>query len=396
MNKIITTVLLAFSCIFFTTCNSSTSSNNDKQEALHFGANIEVTGDYSYAGEASRNAFNLFVKKVNKAGGIMIGDKGYPIHFDLKDNGGTTEGSKKVAKELINEDDALLVIGPNVSKLAIAASGVANNLNTLMISPWSSNPSTTKNHPWVYRASYVDTDQSPLLAKFAASHLNATKACILYDNEPNAFPSGFAATFKADWEEKHDDGSVVAYESFKPGDEDLSSQLTTIANAGCDFLLIPEYAYVIPSIMHQAHEAGITVPIIGPDSWVGDNLVEECGADCEGDYFTKHFVASSATSGNAKAFVDGYKTEYGTAPGDVAGLTWDAMLLAKQALKNCGKITGDLAVDRKCVRDGMRDISNFKGVTGTYTFTNSNNPEKCIPIVQIKDGGLTFVKKVCP
>lgn len=394
MSSISRMILFLCGCLFAISCGSSTSSDHEGQAVLRIGANIEATGSYSYAGEASINAMNLFIKELNSSGRLQMEETAYQIEVILKDNESTIAGTEAAADELINDNDVLLIIGPNVSGLAIPAGEISDELKTLMISPWSSSPLTTQNRSWVYRSSFVDTDQSPILVNFATDHLHAKNACILYDGEPNSFPSGFAATFKADWEKKHGMGSVTAYESYETDSQDVSTQLSAISNSDCDFLLIPEYALEIPGIVSQIHDAGITVPVVGPDSWVDGNLVEECGADCNGYYFSKHFVASSEI-GDAEAFVDRYTAEYGTPPGDVSALTWDAMLLAEQAIKNCGKFTGDLPADRACIRQGMRNISNLQGVTGNYTFNNSNNPEKCIPVVQIRDGELIFVETFC-
>jgi len=72
------------------------------------------------------------------------------------------------------------------------------------------------------------------------------------------------------------------------------------------------------------------------------------------------------------------------------------MLLVAQALQNCGTLTGDLAVDRACVRDGMAAISDFEGITGTMTFDDEGDPIKCAVIVQIQDGEVGFYESVCP
>ena len=96
-------------------------------------------------------------------------------------------------------------------------------------------------------------------------------------------------------------------------------------------------------------------------------------------------------------FIDNYNAKYGYVPADVAALTWDSFRIVQQAIQDCGKITGDLAVDRKCVRDAMANIKNFQGITGEMTFTEEGDPIKCAVIVQITDEGkFAFYKQACP
>jgi len=51
-----------------------------------------------------------------------------------------------------------------------------------------------------------------------------------------------------------------------------------------------------------------------------------------------------------KEFIDSYIRQARLHPDDVGALNlWDAFNLAKQAMMDCGKITGDLKADRKCI-----------------------------------------------
>ena len=72
------------------------------------------------------------------------------------------------------------------------------------------------------------------------------------------------------------------------------------------------------------------------------------------------------------------------------------MLLVAQALENCGTLTGNLADDRTCVRDGMAEISDFEGITGRMSFDGEGDPIKCAVIVRIENAAVTFHDSVCP
>ena len=156
---------------------------------------------------------------------------------------------------------------------------------------------------------------------------------------------------------------MVAYESFTTKDTDFSSQLTKIINSGADFLFTPQYYNEVPLIVQQAQELGWKKPILGSDSWGSDELVKLCGKDCMGLFFISHYAAAGA-KGATKEFIDRYKAKYGYVPDDVAALTWDAIGLIGQGIKNTGKLTGDIKKDREAVRNGIAEIKNFPGITG--------------------------------
>jgi branched-chain amino acid transport system substrate-binding protein len=149
-------------------------------------------------------------------------------------------------------------------------------------------------------------------------------------------------------------------------------------------------------IVQQAHELGWDAPILGSDSWGSAETVELCGEDCYGLFFSTHYAAAGAT-GATKEFIDRYEAEHGYVPDDVGALTWDTLLLVQEAIESCGAITGDLATDRKCVRDALAQIKDFDGITGQMTFTEEGDPVKCAVIVRISEAGeFEFYQSACP
>jgi branched-chain amino acid transport system substrate-binding protein len=313
----------------------------------------------------------------------------------IEDNESKAESAVKVNTKMITEDEVLVIVGPQSSKQAVPAGEVANNYKTPMISPWSTNPKTTENRPFVFRACFLDPFQGPVVANFVKEEFGFTKAAVLYDVASD-YPKGLAEYFKKAWEDLNGAGSVVAYESFTTKDADFSSQLTNIINSGAEFIFTPQYYNEVALIVQQAHQLGWDKPIIGSDSWGSAETVQLCGSDCYGLFFSTHYAAAGA-KGATKEFIDRYNEKYGYIPDDVGALTWDAIGLVEQAITDCGEITGDLKKDRQCVRDALANIKEFDGITGKMTFSGSGDPTKCAVIVRISDQGeFEFYKQVCP
>lgn len=377
-------------CMVLGGCGSSNS--DDTPDTLVVGLNFEITGDLPEVGESSRQAMEMFMENLEAAGGLEIAGKTYTVETRLRDNKSQADVAVSATTNLISEENVLALIGPNPSYLAVPSGAVANELGTVMVSPWSTNSLTTLDRPWVFRVPYLDTFQGLVLAKFAKEQFTGVNACVLYA-EDNAYPKELAQSFQAEW--ASEGGTVLVSETFQTGGTDLTPQLTNIKNADCTFLFLPQYANEVPTIVEQYHEADISIPILGADAWASQSLLDDCGEACEGYYITKMFVADGA-AGSAKQFVDAYTAKFGTTPDDVAALTWDAMLLMQQAMKNCGNITGDLDADRLCIRDGMASVSNLDAVTGTISFDANGNPLKCISIMQIVDGEFIYYDTVCP
>ncbi len=364
-------------------------------DTIKLGFNIELTGDIPDVGQSSKNAGEMLKEKVNAAGGLEVGGKQYMLEFIYDDNEASAESAVKAATKLITEDGVLAIVGPQASKQAIPAGGVANDMATPMISPWSTNPDTTKDRPYVFRGCFLDPFQGPVIAKFSTEEFGAKKAAVLYDIASD-YPKGLAEFFKAAFEEIHGAGSVVAFETFTTKDVDFSAQLTKIVASGADILFLPQYYNEIPLIVDQAKNMGWDKPVLGSDSWGGGDLMGLCGDKCKGYFFSTHYAAAGAT-GETKEFIDAYTTKYGKTPDDVAALTWDSTNLFLQAIKDTGGLTGDIKKDRDAVKTALANIKDFPGITGKMTFTPEGDPIKCAVVVKLNsEGKFEFYKSVCP
>jgi len=366
-----------------------------RKTVVKVGINAPITGDIPKVGEGTKYAAQMWLEDIEKAGGIEVGGRKYPVELVIEDNESKAESAVKANTKMITEDEVLVIVGPQSSKQAVPAGDVANNYETPMITPWSTNPDSTKDRPFVFRGCFLDPFQGPVLANFITEEFGFTKAAVLYDVASD-YPKGLAEFFKQAWEKIHGAGSVVAFESFTTKDTDFSSQLSKINKSGAQVLFTPQYYNEVALIVQQAHELGWKGPIVGSDSWGSAETVTLCGKDCYGLFFSTHYAAAGA-QGATREFIERYEKKYGYTPDDVAALTWDSLRLVQTAIENSGKITGKIKQDRKAVRDALAQIKNFKGITGDMTFTEEGDPIKCAVIVRISDKGeYEFYKSVCP
>jgi branched-chain amino acid transport system substrate-binding protein len=362
---------------------------------IKIGYNIPMTGDIPKVGEMSKQAAEMLKADINGAGGLEVGGKKYMLEFIYEDNEAKAESAVTTALKLIEKDEILAMIGPNSSKQAVPAGQVADDNNTVMVTPWSTNPDTTFDRPWVFRAAFLDPFQGPVAVNFAVETFNAKTAAVLYDLS-NDYSKGLAEIFKAEFEKKMGANTVLAFESHGTKDLDFSAQLTKIIATKPDFIFVPDNYNQVALIVKQSHQLGWTGPFMGSDSWGSAELMELCGDDCKGLYFSTHYAAAGAT-GDTKKFIDRFTAKYGTVPDDVAALTWDATRLVLMAIQNSGGLSGKLSKDRKAVRAGMRKITSFAGVTGSMKFDDQGDPIKCAVVVRISDTGtFEFTKSVCP
>jgi branched-chain amino acid transport system substrate-binding protein len=364
-------------------------------ETIKIGFPIPLTGEIPKVGESTKFAAEMLKEEINAKGGLEVGGKKYPLEFIYEDNEAKPETAENVALKLIERDQVLALVGPQSSRQAVPVGGVADDNEVPMISPWSTNPEATKDRPWVFRAAFLDPFQAPVAANFATKQFKAKKAAVLFEIS-NDYSKGLADNFKDAWEKLHGKGSIVAFESHGPKDQDFSAQLTKIIRQKPDFIFLPENYSFAALIVPQGRDLGYKNPYMGSDAWGSAELMSLCGDPCKGQYFSTHYAAAGAT-GATKVFIDKYTKKYGYVPDDLAALTWDAVNIVLKAIQDGGKVDPNVRKMRKMIRDNMQAIKKFDGITGSMRFDAEGDPIKCAVIVKISDSGeFTQVESVCP
>ncbi len=377
-----TWILLAVLIVLLALGSCAQKETND----IRVGVNAESTGSKPTVGASCKNAAQLLASQVNADGGLKVGDKKYPVTLYIEDNEDKPESAAAVAKKLISQNNVLAILGPNASGNAIPAARICEDAKVIMISPWSTNPKTTENMKYVFRACFVDDFQGQVMAKFARDNLKAQTAAVLYD-VASEYNKGIAEIFKKEFEAMG--GKVVAFESYTKDDKDFSSQLTKIKSAAPELLFLPNYYNEVPLQVQQARRLGLDCAIIGSDSWGSDELLKLGGEDLEGCFFSTHYAPDIATP-QAQKFIQEYEAKYGKKPDDVAALTYDSGQMLLTAVAQAG------TRDRQKVRDALASITEFEGVTGKMKFKGTGDPIKSAVIIQIKDGKFTYYDSVAP
>jgi len=358
---------------------------------IKVGLNADLTGSVPVVGESCKNAAEMAVKEINDAGGLDVGGTKYQVELQVEDNEDKAESAAAGAQKLATAG-VVAMIGPNASRNAIPAAEVAESAKMPMVSPWSTNTKTTLDtktgapKQYVFRAAFIDDFQGVVAAKFAMNELKTQKPAVLYD-VGSEYNKGIADVYKKTLE---DAGlTVVAFETYTTGDKDFSSQLTKIIDTGADTMFLPNYYAEVPLQVQQAKKLGFTGKFLGSDSWGSLELVNLCGADCEGSFFTTHYAADIATP-KAQAFIQGYQATYGKVPDDVAALTYDSFGILFQALQAAGKI------DRESVRSAIASITSYEGVTGNMQFKGTGDPIKSAVVIQVSGGAFKYYQTANP
>ena len=113
----------------FATALGTFASTADAQEKIRIGYTISKTGPYAGgAGITTLPNYELWVKDVNAAGGIKVGDKKLPIEVVEYDDRSSSEEAVKAIERLANQDKVDFILPPWSTGLNLAVGPTLNRL----------------------------------------------------------------------------------------------------------------------------------------------------------------------------------------------------------------------------------------------------------------------------
>ena len=120
---------------FFVGCKKTEKA----KEAVKVGAILAVTGGASWLGSPEAKTLEMLVEETNAAGGI----DGHPVELIIKDSQASAEKAISFAKQLIEEEQVLAIVGPSTSGESMAIKDICQEGQTILLSCARPRPSWT-------------------------------------------------------------------------------------------------------------------------------------------------------------------------------------------------------------------------------------------------------------
>ena len=349
-----------------------------------------TTGDYAMYGVPVRNSVKMYFDQLNAAGGIN-GKKINLLEYDDKADPIESVNAYNLAKA----NGATAIIGSVLTGATVGLSDVTYEDNMPQITASATSPKVTVMDPEdpnsevktnVFRTCFLDPFQGEKMAQYAVQKYGAKTAAIFYENGSDyseAIVDGINSQLEATGLK------IVAKEAFAAGDVDYKAQMTNIAAANPDVVFMPIYYGEAGLAITALRAAGCKAKIIGGDGF--GSVVDYAKAeDLEGTIYMSGYAPGTASVAQFEA---DYKATYKEdVPNMFAPLAWDASLVMTEGLKaaEAKGLKAGTAEYKQAIIDAIKNLDAFQGITGSYTFNDTNDPIKSVAIIKISDGKELF------
>ena len=341
--RIVVALLIALAAALILACTGDDDSPAP-DDHLKIGLVLNFT-DSPEASHARQKAFDLAIKQLNDAGGIL----GQPVEGFAIDATRDPDVAVEKVHELVDIVGIHAIVGPNASSASLpVASQISGPKQIPTISPSATSPllSTVEDDGFFFRTALSDSAQGPVLAQVTRDR-GFNNVGLIYQDD--AWGEGLAETFQQSWT-----GQVRAV-SVELGQDSFLPQIQESAAGNPQALVVIAFEAVAIPLVRQALESGLYDNFTFGDAAKRVSLIQSVGAEhLAGMYGTAGAPApeNAATAAWDSAFI----AEHGSIPTvPYMKETYDAVMAIAFAAQAANSLDG------AAIRDRLREVGSPPG-----------------------------------
>ena len=235
-------------------------------DTIILGSAISFTGKYSTNGIHAKNGYDLAVKQINEAGGVMVDGKSYKLQVEYYDDESTPARTAQLLERLIQQDGIKYVLGPYSSATTKAAAPVTEKYQVPMVEAEGASRSLfTQGYKYLFAVLSTSEQYLASAIELAAQMAEENgrkpsdiKIAMAFENDP------FSLDVRAgvvDDASKYDMQIVI--DDKLPRDlSDMSATLTKVKALKPDLLVVSGHSKGAATAARQIKEMQIQVPMV--------------------------------------------------------------------------------------------------------------------------------------
>ena len=331
------------------------------KETIKVGALLAVTGPASFLGAPEAKTLEMMVADINKKGGI----KGKKVELIIKDTGASPEKALSFAKQLIEEDKVLAIIGPSTSGETMKIKSVAEEAKTILLSCAAAEVIVNPVAKYVFKTPQMDKHAVIKIFEQMKA-MNLSKAGVLSSN------TGFGKAGKEQIEKLAPEYGIqiVANEVYDKAATDLTAEVTKVKASGAEAIINWSIEPAQSIVIKNARQIGFKGQIFQSHGFGNIKYVEAAGEAAEGVIFPAgRLLVADALPNNhpQKAVLMKYKKDYEAMfkedSSTFGGHAYDAMLILTKAIEKAG------STDKEALRNAIEGLKGVVGTAGIFNFS---------------------------
>ncbi len=358
------------------------------QPPIKIGAFLSVTGPAAFLGDPEQKTLELYVDKINAAGGVL----GRKLELVSYDSAGDAEKARTFVKRLIDEDKVDAIVGGSTTGETLAVIPLVEQAQIPFISLAGAVEIVEPVRKWVFKTPATDRMACEKIfgdmRTRGISRIGLISGSGAFDKSMRAQCMKVAPKYGID---------IVGDETYGAQDTDMTAQLTKLRqNAQIQAVLNCGFGAGPAIVTKNFRQIGMKVPLYQSHGVASKVYIKLAGGAADGVRLPAAALLVADTlpaSDPQKKVVEDYKqafeSHYKQDVATFGGHAYDGLMLITLAMKNAG------TTDKAKVRDALEHIHGFMGIDGEFNFSPTDHMGlnlSAFRMLEIKNGDWTLVK----
>lgn len=360
------------------TSSGGSEKGTGSQPPIVIGLVTEVTGPQASTGDNQIHGLKLAIDEWNEKGGV----DGRKVELVIEDDASTPPGAVNAYNKILAEQKPAAVVIPTFANFDMAIEPAIRKAGIPAITGASGPGVTAAGNEWIFRVRTNDAVMGQLAAEYAVKEMGAKKAGIIFVN--GEMGQGASKVVKESLEKQG--ASVVAVESYNPDDKDVSAQLLNLQKAGAELVIGWGYPPDAAMVMTNMHQLGLNMKLLGSPAYGISDALNLAKDAANGRTVIMDWIPSDDPA--TQEWIEKIESSGAKFPANfIQSVYYDAGNILMQTIEKSG-------TDPAAIRDGLRAVKGYEGLTGEYSFDEKGDGLRQAYIGEIKEGKPVLIKSV--
>jgi branched-chain amino acid transport system substrate-binding protein len=354
-------------------------------ETLRIGAPLALTGGLADEGRKQQVAYDMWLRRVNAAGGVQVGARKLKVELITYDYQTNEQRASQIAEKLITQDRVDILTAPFGSGHTKVVAGVAERYGVPVVASVASSESVfNQGYRYLFGTLAPNAGLTDALVAVVKAQLPSVRRVAVLGRE-DVFPKSMAASMT---DAAKRAGLELVYDALYPVNTmDFSSPLSKMRAAKPDWIFVSGYTKDLVLARKQMADLGVSAPVItmitGP---AYREFAESLGPLAENVTSATWWAPALAfrsddVFGSTQAFVHDFQARKEKGEPDYVHAAAAAALVAVQAA-----VTKAGSLDKAKVRAALASLK-LDTFYGPIEFgANGMNSARSLPIIQVQGG----------
>lgn len=343
------------------------SQNSYGEEPYKLGFIVSSTGPASSLGEYQQKVAVMAEEEVNKAGGL----NGHPLKLITYDDQSDPAKAVLAAKRLIQTDQVCGILGPGTSPIALPVAAIAEEAKIPLIANASAIKIVDPVRRYIFKVPNHGSLQWGRVYESFIKPRGIKKVGLIYQSD--AYGQEGKNSLESLAKEKDPNFNIVAKETYKATDTDMTPIFTNIKTSDAEVLIVAGIPPGTAILVRNAKMIGLKIPIVVDSTCLSHKFLDLAGNEAEGIFApTYRMVVINEvpdTEPQKKVilrYIKAFEERWNIKAETFGSMAYDAIQIFISGLKEAGP-------NREKLRDYIESSKSFIGVAAVIRYSPTDH-----------------------